>query len=150
MKPAGMSGLEILRAFIDGRLPQPSMTHTIPTRAIAAERGSVRFGARADERHLNTLGGVHGGFAATVLDSATGSAVHSMLDAGVGYSTVDLSVNLVKAIPVDQELTAEAKVIHLSTRLGVAEGFLRDAVGTLLAHATATCLIQRPSGQPAE
>jgi len=103
----------------------------------------VKFTARADKRHLNPLGGVHGGFAATVLDSVTGCAVHTMLDAGVGFGTVDLNVKMLKAIPLDRELTAEGRVIHLSRSLGVSEGSIRDAEGVLFAHATATCAIIR-------
>lgn len=140
-----LTGLERIQAFIDGRLQHPSMTDTLPMRITAADRGFVRFRARADARHLNALGGVHGGFAASVLDSATGCAVHTLLEPGVGYATVDLSVKLVKAVLPDTELTAEGRVIHASSRLGVAEASLRDAAGTLLAHASATCLIVRAS-----
>ena len=147
MDPAHMSGLQRMQAFVDGSLPHPSMTDTLPMRVTAADRGFARFRARADARHLNTLGGVHGGFAATVLDSATGCAVHTLLEPGVGYATVDLSVKLVKAVPVDADLSAEARVIHSSSRLAVAEGFLRDEAGTLLAHGTATCLILRPAAR---
>lgn len=81
--------------------------------------------------------------AATVLDSVTGCAVHTMLDVGVGYGTVDLNVKMLKAIPLDRDLTAEGRVIHLSRTIGVSEGSLRDEEGTLFAHATATCAILR-------
>ncbi len=91
-------------------------------RATEAARGHVTFTVRADARHLNPLGGVHGGFAATVLDSVTGCAVHTMLDVGVGYGTVDLNVKMLKAIPLDRDLTAEGRVIHLSRSIGVSEG----------------------------
>ena len=138
-----MSGLELVRAMVDGSLAHPSMADTIPMRAVEAGPGHVRFTVRADARHLNPLGGVHGGFAATVLDSVTGCAVHTTLDAGVGYGTVDLNVKMLRAIPVDRELTAEARVIHLSRSLGVSEGSIRDGEGTLFAHATATCAIIR-------
>ena len=78
-----------------------------------------------------------------MLDSVTGCAVHTMLDVGVGYGTVDLNVKMLKAIPVDRELTAEGRVIHLSRSIGVSEGSLREDEGTLFAHATATCAIIR-------
>ncbi len=143
MNPFEMSGLEFVQAMVEGTLTHPSMADTIPMRATEAARGFVRFTVRADKRHLNPLGGVHGGFAATVLDSVTGCAVHTMLDAGVGYGTVDLNVKMLKAIPLDRELTAEGRVIHLSRSLGVSEGSIRDAEGTLFAHATATCAIIR-------
>lgn len=143
MNPLEMSGLELIQAIIDGKLPPPSICETIPMRITAGARGHVTFSARADQRHLNPLGGVHGGFAATVLDSVTGCAVHTMLDPGVGYGTVDLNVKMLKAVPLDHDLIAEGKVIHLSKSLGVAEGSIRDASGALYAHATATCAILR-------
>jgi len=138
-----MSGLELVQAMTDGKLPHPTMADTIPMRIGDVGRGHVTFRARADGRHLNPLGGVHGGFAATVLDSVTGCAVHTMLDAGVAYGTIDLNVKMLKAIPLDQDLIAEGRVIHLSKSLGVAEASLRDAEGTLLAHATCTCAVLR-------
>jgi uncharacterized protein (TIGR00369 family) len=138
-----MSGLELMQAMIEGTLPKPSITDTIPMRPIEARRGYTKFRAQADGRHLNPFGGVCGGFAATVLDSVTASAVHTMLDSGVGVATIDLNVKMLKAIPVDVELTAEGKVIHLAANFGVAEGFIRSAEGALYAHATATCAIIR-------
>ena len=143
MNPSEMSGLELVQAMVDGKFAHPSMADTIPMRATEAARGQVKFTVRADKRHLNPLGGVHGGFAATVLDSVTGCAVHTMLDVGVGYGTVDLNVKMLKAIPLDRELMAEGRVIHLSRTIGVSEGSLRDEEGTLFAHATATCAIIR-------
>lgn len=103
----------------------------------------VLFYARADHRHLNPMGGVHGGFAATVLDSVTRCAVHTRLDKGVGYGTVDLNVKMLRPTPRDVELVAEANVIHLSRSLGVSDGTLKTADGKLLAHATASCFVMR-------
>ena len=143
MNLSEMSGLELIQAMTDGKLPHPTMADTIPMRISDVGRGHVTFRARADGRHLNPLGGGHGGFAATVLDSVTGCAVHTMLDAGVAYGTIDLNVKMLKAIPLDQDLIAEGRVIHLSKSLGVAEASLRDAEGTLLAHATCTCAVLR-------
>jgi len=145
MNPLEMSGLELIQAAADGKLPMATMAETVPMRIVEVSRGRVRFSVRADGRHLNPLGGVHGGFAATVLDSVTGCAVHTTLEAGVGYGTVDLNVKMLGAVPLDIELVAEGSVIHMSRSLGVAEGSLRDAAGTLLAHATCTCaIIRRP------
>ena len=145
MNPLEMSGLELIQAAADGKLPMATMAETVPMRIVEVSRGRVRFSVRADRRHLNPLGGVHGGFAATVLDSVTGCAVHTTLEAGVGYGTVDLNVKMLRAVPLDIELVAEGSVIHVSRSLGVAEGSLRDAAGTLLAHATCTCaIIRRP------
>lgn len=137
------TGLELMTAMIEGRIPNAPIAAIIPMRGLAAAPGYIQFAAQADERHLNPLGGVHGGFAATVLDSVTGCAVHTLLEAGVAYGTVDLNVKMLRPIPPGQELVAEGRVIHLSRRLGVAEGSLKDAAGVLYAHATATCLIYR-------
>ncbi|MFT5220511.1 MAG: hypothetical protein ACI9LO_002685 [Planctomycetota bacterium] len=139
-----MSGLEMLRAIINGELPHPSIAATIPMVFVEADAGRVLFEARAGERHLNPLGGVHGGFIATVLDSVTGCAVHSMLEAGVDYATIDLNVKMLRPVPRDSRLIAEAKVINISKSLGVSEGTLKDENGKLLAHATCSCLIKRP------
>lgn len=143
MNPLKMSGLQLMHAMIEGTFPKPSITDTIPMRPIEAGPGYAKFRARADGRHLNPFGGVCGGFAATVLDAVTGSAVHTMLGPGVGIATIDLDVKMLKAIPVDLGLTAEGKLVHLAANFGVSEGFIRDAEGALYARATATCAIIR-------
>jgi uncharacterized protein (TIGR00369 family) len=112
-------------------------------KGVEVDSGCIKFSAKADKRHTNPLGGVHGGFAATVLDSVTGCAVHTMLEAGVGYGTLDLNIKMLKAIPIEKELVVEGKVIHLSKKIGVSEGTLKDVEGNLYAHATATCMIYR-------
>jgi len=143
MQIENMSGLEMMRAMVEGKIPMASIAITIPMKGISAENGKVVFEASADDRHLNPLGGVHGGFSATVLDSVTGCAIHTALDSGVSYATVDLNIKMLKAVPKNVPLLAEGKVIHISKSLGVSEGILRDAEGQLYAHATATCMIRR-------
>lgn len=145
MNIANMAGLELLTAMADGLLPAPSISETMPMAVNEVEKGVVRFTAKADARHLNPLGGVHGGFAATVLDSVTGCAIHTMLESGVGYGTIDLNVKMVRPIPKDIELFAEGRVINISKNLGVSEGDIKDENGKLYAHATCTCSIVRPS-----
>lgn len=140
-----MSGLEIMQAMVEGKIPLAAIASVIPMKGVAAEHGRIVFEAQADERHLNPLGGVHGGFAATVLDSVTGCAVHTVLEPGVGYGTVDLNVKMLKAVPRNVPLIAEGRVIFISRSLGVSEGALKDAEGNLYAHATATCRILRPT-----
>ena len=140
---ASMSGLELMQALVDGTIPPPSMAETMGLSMVEVREGWSLFHAQADARHLNPLGMVHGGFAATALDSVTGCAVHTRLEPGVGYATIDLDVKMLKAVPREVVLRAEAEVIHLSKRLGVAEGTLRDTEGNLYAHATATCMIFR-------
>jgi len=139
-----MNGAELLSAMASGTLPHPSITDTMPMRILEVSKGFVKFSAKADSRHLNPMGGVHGGFAATVLDSVTGCAVHSALDAGIGYGTVDLSIKLIRPIPRDVELFAEGRLINLSKNIGVSEGTLKDSEGKLYAHGTSTCSIIRP------
>lgn len=145
MQPEKMTGLELLQAAIAGLVPVPPMSRTLPMEVTEARSGYIAGTARADERHINVMGGVHGGFAATVLDSATGCAVHTMLDAGVGYGTTDLSIKMLRPVPINETLIVEGKIINISRNLGVAEGTLKSADGKLLAHATATCFILRPA-----
>ena len=139
-----MNGLAFMRAMIAGEIPLASIAVTIPMKGLLAEEGRVVFEATADERHLNPLGGVHGGFAATVMDSVTGCAVHTLLEAGVGYATVDLNVKMVKPVAKHTPLIADGKVINISRTIAIAEGTLKDRDGNLYAHATATCMILRP------
>lgn len=143
MNIAELTGFEIIQALFEGKLPGPSIMETIPMRFGEVQKGHVRFLARADHRHLNPMGGVHGGFAATVLDSVTGCAVHTLLDKGDAYGTVDLNVKMLRPVPRDVELIADANVIHLSRSLGVSEGTLKTEDGKLLAHATASCFVTR-------
>jgi uncharacterized protein (TIGR00369 family) len=138
-----LNGLEILQKMIDGAIPPPSMAETIPMNLSKLEKGYVEFLAKAGRNHLNPLGTVHGGFAATVLDSVTGCAVHTMLGPGDSYGTVDLNIKMLKPVPLDTLLTAKGKIIHCSKRIGVSEGVLTDEEGNIYAHATATCMISR-------
>lgn len=138
-----MTGLELLRAVAAGHLPPSPMAATVPMSFTEVDAGFVKLTARAGDQHLNPQGGVHGGFAATVLDSVTGCAVHSMLEAGVGYGTIDLHVKMLRPVPCDQELLAEARLVHLSRNIATSEGTLKSADGKLLATATATCFIKR-------
>ena len=92
-----MTGLEIMQAIVRGELPYPTMSKTIPMKVVQAEEGKVVFNAIANEKHLNPQGGVHGGFAATVLDSVTGCAVHTLLRAGVAYGTIDLNIKMIRS-----------------------------------------------------
>ncbi|XID74536.1 PaaI family thioesterase [Alkanindiges sp. WGS2144] len=144
MNPFEMTGLEIMQAFGAGLFPEPGIAKTMPMKPIEASQGRVVVSAIADERHTNPLGGVHGGFAATVLDSVTGCAAHTMLAAGEGYGTTDLNIKICRPIPFNKKLIAEGKVINTSRNLVISEGYLRDEEGKLYAHATATNMIIRP------
>lgn len=140
-----MTGLELMQAMAEGIIPPPAITQTIPMKMEHIEKGLVRFLAQADERHLNPMGGVHGGFAATVLDSVTGCVVHTALDAGVAYGTVDLNIKMLRPIPRNTQLIAEGRLLNISRSLGVSEGDIKDSSGKLYAHATCTCSIIWPN-----
>ena len=136
-----LTGLETIQHLKAGLFPEPTMAQTIPMKIEFAALGTVEFSAVATEKHLNPMGGVHGGFAATVMDSATGAAVHTVLKKGESYGTVDLNVKMLKPIPIGKRLLARGTVVHRSNRLGISEANLTDADGKLYAHATATCMI---------
>jgi len=138
-----MSGLEIIQAIIEERLPHPSIAETIPMKFLEAEEGRVLFEATASEQHMNPMGGTHGGFASTVMDSVTGCAVHTMLEPGATYGTIDLVVRMVRPVPLNIRLIAEGKIVNISRSLGVSEGALKDESGKLYAHATSSCMIKR-------
>lgn len=146
MNTQELSGLEIMEKLKDGIFPAPTMAVTIPMKIIMVEKGAVEFEAVANEMHLNPMGGVHGGFAATVLDTATGAAVHTMLETGVGYATIELNVIMLKPVPQGKKLRAQGKVINISRRLGISEATLTDNEGKVYAHATSTCMIFRVAG----
>ncbi|MCO8041962.1 PaaI family thioesterase [Acinetobacter bohemicus] len=143
MNPKEMTGLQLLQAMAAGHIPPASISQTIPMKPTVIESGQVTFEVQADQRHLNPLGGVHGGFAATVLDTVTGCAVHSALEAGIGYGTIDLNIKMCRPVPQNQPLTAIGKLINMSKNLAISEGEIVDEDGKLYAHATATCMILR-------
>lgn len=138
-----LSGLQIMQEMCNSNLPMPSMATTIPMKPTLIESGQVTFEVQADQHHLNPLGGVHGGFAATVLDTVTGCAIHTVLEAGAGYGTIDLNIKMCRPIPQNRPLTAIGQLINTSKNLAISEGKIIDEDGKLYAHATATCMIFR-------
>ncbi|WP_445660135.1 PaaI family thioesterase [Acinetobacter sp. F16] len=143
MNPKEMTGLQLLQAMCTGKIPPTSISETIPMQPYEVSAGTIHFKVKADHRHLNPLGGVHGGFAATLLDSVTGCAVHSMLEAGVGYGAIDLNIKMCRPNPTDKELHAVGTIINISKNSGISEGKIIDEDGKLYAHATVTCMIIR-------
>jgi uncharacterized protein (TIGR00369 family) len=140
-----VAGLEYLRAIAAGELPPPPIAVLLNFRPMELEAGRAVFEGEPGEEHYNPIGVVHGGYAATLLDSALGSAVHTTLPAGVAYTTLSLEVKFIR--PVTREIErvrAEAEVVHVGRRQATAEARLTDAeTDKLLAHATTTCLILR-------
>ena len=143
MKPDKLSGLKLIQMIAQGNIAAPTMAETMRMRIANVSYGCVEFKATAGDNHLNPMGGVHGGFAATVLDSVTGAAVHTVLEPGESYGTIDLNVKMLRPVPVGKELRAKGRVINKSRRLGISEAVLKDDEGRLYAHATATCMISK-------
>lgn len=140
-----MTGMEYLRRMVAGEFPPPPIAHTLGFTLAELDEGRAVFALEPAEFHYNPIGMVHGGVAATLLDSAMGCAVHTLLPAGVGYTTLELKVNLVRAMTVDTGPTrCEGTVLHLGRTTALAEAKLTDAKGRLLAHATSTCMLLRP------
>jgi uncharacterized protein (TIGR00369 family) len=139
---AGKNGLEVMQAMLRGELPYPTIAQTLDFMLIEVAPGHAVFQGRPGPAHLNPMGTVHGGWFATLLDSALGCAVHTRMQPGQGYTTAELSVNLVRALtPKVTRVRAEGKVIHCGRQLATAEARLVGPDGTLYAHATTTCLV---------
>ncbi|RYY64033.1 MAG: PaaI family thioesterase [Comamonadaceae bacterium] len=139
---AGLSGLDLMRGMLAGRFPAPPIARTLDFLLLEGDDGRALFQGTPGPAFLNPMGGVHGGWYATLLDSALGCAVHTKMPAGRGYTTAELSVNIVRAIgPKAPRVRAEGKVLHAGRQLATAEGRLYGPDGTLYAHATTTCLV---------
>ncbi len=137
-----MAGLDFLVAIRDEELPPAPIQRLLDFTLSAVDEGRVVFTAEPGEQHYNPIGVVHGGFAATLLDSAMGAAVHSTLPNGQGYTTLETKFNLVRPITADTgSVQAEGNVIHRGRTVATAQADLRDGAGKLLAHATSTCLV---------
>jgi len=138
----GRSGLAWMRAIATGAVPPPPISETLCFRLAAVDEGFARFEGVPDESLENPMGTVHGGVVATLLDSAMGCAVMTTLDDKTAYTTSQLGVHLVRPITAKMaSYAAEGRVLHRGSRIATAEARLLDDKGTLLAHATTTCLI---------
>jgi uncharacterized protein (TIGR00369 family) len=141
-KQKQMSGLEFVQGLADGTLPLNTIARTLGYDVSEAESGRVVVTAQPTDSHLNPAGTVHGGLAATLLDSAMGLAIHTTLEKGVGQTTLEFKISLVRPItPETGPIRAEGTVISRGRRVGTAEGRITDGQGRLLAHGTTTCLI---------
>jgi uncharacterized protein (TIGR00369 family) len=137
-----MSGLAYWRAVADGRLPAPPISELIQMRVVDVENGSVTFTCTPDASMYNPLGTVHGGAVCTLLDTVTGSAMHTTLPEGVGYTSVEIKVNYIRAVTVASgPLTAVGTVVKAGSRIGFTEGKVTDASGNLVATASSTLLV---------
>jgi uncharacterized protein (TIGR00369 family) len=136
------SGLDLVQRMLAGELPYPPICDTVGFMLVEADRGRAVFQGTPRPEHCNPLGSIHGGFHATLLDSSVGCAVHTTLDAGQGYTTLEIKVNYVRALTHHVgPVRAEGRIVHEGGRVRTAEGRLIDADGRLYAHATTTCLV---------
>jgi len=141
-KTAGMSGLQVFEAIFAGELPAPPIGDTMDFIPVHTERGIAIFQGQPKLRHYNPLGTVHGGWFCTLLDSALGCAVHTTLPAGKGYTTLELKVNMIRALTDAVPLVrAEGRVIHVGRQVATAEGRIVGPDGKIYAHATTTCMV---------
>ncbi len=145
-----LGGLPLLEAWVSGELPQPPICALMNFRLTEVGEGRAVFTATPEEYHYNPMGSVHGGLAATLIDSATGLAVMSALPAGVGWTTLDLNVTFVRGMTKDTgPVRCEARLVHRGARVMTAEARLSDGQGRLYAHGAATCLVLGDGGRRA-
>jgi uncharacterized protein (TIGR00369 family) len=146
-----LSGLDHLNAIREGRFPPPPIATLMGFDIVEAEEGRVVFAVTPEEFHYNPIGVVHGGLAATLIDSATGCAVQSTLEPGVVYTSLEIKVNFARAITRDTgRVLCEGTIIHRGRTIATAEArLLAEATGKLHAHGTATCLLMPANGRAA-
>jgi uncharacterized protein (TIGR00369 family) len=139
---ASMPGIDFVRAMFSGKLPEPPIMQSIEPFDCTAEPGVVVINSVPGFRHYNPIGSVHGGYAATLLDSAMGLAVHTMLPAATGYTTLEFKISFIKGMTRDTgPVRSEGRTLNVGRRTATAEARITDAKGRLLAHATTTCLV---------
>ncbi|MCW2857970.1 MAG: hypothetical protein JWR52_3585 [Marmoricola sp.] len=137
-----LSGLEQMQLIVTGELPPPAIATLLGMTVVDVAEGSATFELTPDERMMNPIGSVHGGIAATLLDSCMGCAVHTTLAPGQAYTTAQLNVHYLRAMqPGTGPVRATGTVMHRGRTQSTAEGRLYDARGKLIAHGTTTCLI---------
>jgi uncharacterized protein (TIGR00369 family) len=135
------SGVAMLRAIQSGDLPGPGIARLLGFTLTGIEPGHVECTLVTRDDMTNPMGSVHGGIAATLLDTVMGCAVQSVLDDGEGYTTTDLQVRYVRTVTPGTLVRAEGAVVHRGRRLATADGRLVDEHGKLVAHATTSCMI---------
>ena len=138
----GKTGLQIMQAMLAGELPYPHIMQTLDYSLLEVAKGRAVFQGVPQLMHYNPLGSVHGGWYATLLDSALGCAVHTALEAGQGYTTAELGIHIVRAASHQSgPLRAIGNVVHVGRQLATAEARIVDAGGKLYAHGSTTCLV---------
>jgi uncharacterized protein (TIGR00369 family) len=139
---AELSGREFLQAISDGRLPAPPMAELIGARLVFVGEGEVRFAWTPDESAYNPIGMVHGGLLCTLLDSAAGCAVHTLLPAGTGYASIEIKVSYLKALRADSgDIDVHGRALQVGRRVAFAEAHARNPAGDLVGHATTSIAV---------
>ncbi len=136
-----LSGLEVFNAILTGKLPYASVGKLLDYSLVSVELGQVVFQGSPSNEFLNPMGTVHGGWYGTLLDSAMGCAVHTMLPAGRGFTTAEYSINMVRGVKLGGVYRTIGKVLHSGRKMATAEGRIVDADGKLYAHGTTTCFV---------
>jgi uncharacterized protein (TIGR00369 family) len=139
-----LSGLEYMRQLMTGEREPSGMARLMNMRLVEVEEGRALFAVEPDERHYNGLGIAHGGLAATLLDSALGCAINTVMPAGRVFTTLEMKINYVRPMRRETgEVRCEAEVLYAGGRVATAAGRILDASGKLYAHGTATCMLFR-------
>jgi uncharacterized protein (TIGR00369 family) len=140
-----LGGLDFFRLMLKGEVPHPPMLDLMGIRLVEADSGRVVFETNVDERFNNGTGVAHGGFAATLLDTALGCAINSTTPAGKRFTTLELKINLTRPLTkAANPLRCEGKVIHIGGRTAISEAWIRGGDGKLYAHGTTTCIVVEP------
>ena len=141
----GLGGLQYFKRMIAGEVPPPPMLALLGIRLIEADEGRVVFTGTVAPEHYNGMGVAHGGFAATMLDSALGCAINTMMPAGRVFTTIDLQIHYTRPLRREAgELRCTATVVHVGSRTATSEGRIVDANGKVYAHGTTTCILVEP------
>jgi uncharacterized protein (TIGR00369 family) len=142
LKARQMNGLDYLQAISDGAISYPPLLETLDFEPVSIIPGKAVFAFDPQEFHYNSIGTVHGGVISAILDTAMGCSLHSLLEAGTGYTTLELKVNFLKAITIKNgKLKAIGNIIHSGSRTALVEATLTDEKDTIYAHGTSTCMI---------
>jgi uncharacterized protein (TIGR00369 family) len=139
---ASTQGLDFLKGMLEGRHPAPPIAETLDFTMVEVSAGKCVFTGNPSRKHYNPSGTVHGGYAATLLDSAMGCAVHTLVPQGKGFTTLEIKVNYVRPmLDGTGEVRCEAQIINMGKTVATADGKILDDKGRLIAHGTTTCLI---------
>jgi uncharacterized protein (TIGR00369 family) len=137
------TGLEFLTAVKNGEIPHAPMAKTIPMKLVEVQEGYIIYEVTPGEEHINLQGGVHGGFCATILDSVTGAAAHTIMEKGVRFATTDLNIKMIRPMQCGKTYRGVGKIINQGRTLVMTEGRIIDENDKIYAHGTATLMIIR-------